>query len=323
MKIKNIFMALGGALLMTCSMASCSDDEKYDFDGIAYDRIYFNNATSLAEGSVVKTPVGNFTALDGEKAIKVTAKTTKDIHVKFAIDNSLVGEYNDKNKTEYEAAPDGVFSLSTDQLTIEADTTASKETLKLAISDANIEKLESGKSYLVPVTITGSDDSNFRASSNVGVAYYLVSVSTKLIKDDGTLDGLTKITEKSTWRVTCNDSGAGNLQNIVDGNESTTASFSQSSDLVITVDFGGEVEFSAVQAYFSRYYYGFNDVTFEYSTDGSTWQGIGTVSGGYSNPNPAAVLYGAIKAKYVRVSGTFMYTWSSYYWKFYELNLYK
>ena len=317
-------MVLGGALLMTCSMASCSDDEKYDFDGIAYERIYFGNANSLTEGAVVKTPVGNFASLDGEKAIKVTAKTTKDIHVKFAIDNSLVGEYNDKNKTEYEAAPDGVFTLSTDQITIEADTTASKDGLKISISDANIEKLESGKQYLVPVTITGSDDNNFRKSSNIGVAYYLVSVSTKLIKDDGTLDGLTEITDKSNWKVTCNDSGASDLQYIVDNNTNTSASFSRSDDIVVTVDFGGEVEFSAMQTHFSRYYYGFDGITFEYSTDGANWQGIGSIAGPtYSNANPYAVMYGAIKANYLRVSGSFMYPWGSYYWKFYELKLFK
>jgi len=321
MKIKNIFLALGGALLLSGSLASCSDDEKYDFDGIPYDRIYFESATTLAEGAIVKTPVGNFASLDGEKGVKVTAPTTKAIHVKFAIDNSLVEAYNEAHKTEYEVAPAGVFSLSTEALTIEADTTASKEKLALAIADDGIDKLESDKSYLVPVLISGSDDANFRASSNVGVTYYLVNVSTKLIKDDGNINDLTKIEDKSTWTVTSNDSGASNLQYLVDGQNSTSPTFSIGQNLEITVDFGGDLEFSGVEAYWNRYYYGFNGMKLEYSADGTSWNTIGNVSSSYSS-STTCVLYGAIKAKKVRITGSYYYNYS-FYWKFYEFNLYK
>ena len=61
MKLKNIFLALGGAMLLSCSMASCSHEEEYDFDGIPYNRVYFANANVVTTGAVIKTPVGNFT----------------------------------------------------------------------------------------------------------------------------------------------------------------------------------------------------------------------------------------------------------------------
>lgn len=319
MKIKNIFFALGGALLLAGSFASCSDEEEYDFDGIPYTRIYFANANTLTQGAVIKTPVGNFTSLDAEKTIKTTAPTTKTIQVKFAIDNSLVEAYNEKNGTEYVAAPDGAFSLSTDQLTIEADTTASKEGIALAVSEAGIEQLEPGNEYLVPVVISDSSDADYRISSNVGFAYYLVQVSSKLINENGTLSGLTLL-DKTGWSVTCTDDGATNLQNIVDGSNSTYAKFSRADNHEVVIDLGGETSFKGIEVYMYRYYYGFNGCELDYSTDGSTWNGIGTVANNRSS-SLSCVLYGSVNARYVRIKGDFYYNYSSY-WRMYEFSLY-
>ncbi len=324
MKLKNIFLAMGGALMLCGSFASCSDDKTYDFDGIDYQRVYFNNATSLTEGAIVKTPVGNFASLDAAKTIKTTAKTTQAIQVNVAIDNSLVAEYNTAHNTDYLSAPDGVFSLSASSLTINADTTGSREELKLAVSEAGISQLEAGKSYLVPVAIQSSSDSNFRPSSNVGSAYYLVSVTEKLINEDGDLSTLTAIADKTGWSASCNDSGVSDLQNIVDGNNSSCASFQKGTDVEVVVDLGKDTSFSGIEVYFYRYYYAFNDITFEYSTDGTTWSGIGTIENSWT-PSLSCVLYGPVTARYVRFSGSFMYgaySWASYYLKIYEFNLY-
>ena len=322
MKLKNIFLALGGAMLLSCSMASCSDEEVYDFDGIPYNRVYFANANVVTTGAVIKTPVGNFTSLDATKTIKTTAPTTKAIQVKFAIDNSLIEAYNEKNNTEYVAAPDGVFTLSTDRLTIEADTTASKEGIGLVISEAGVEQLQPGNDYLVPVVIAGSDDDNFRPSSNVGFAYYLVSVTQKLVNDEGSLDGLTLL-DKTGWTVSCTDDGATNLQNIVDGSDATYAKFTRGDNHEIVVDLGSETAFMGIEIYGRYWYMGLDGCELEYSTDGSTWNGIGTVANSYSS-SLSCVLYGSIKARYVRIKGTFVYnySWATSYWRMYEFKLY-
>ena len=319
MKLKNIFLALGGAMLLSCSMASCSDEEVYDFDGIPYNRVYFANANVVTTGAVIKTPVGNFTSLDATKTIKTTAPTTKAVQVKLAIDNSLIEAYNEKNNTGYEAAPDGIFSLSTDRLTIEAGTTVSKEGIGLVISEAGIEQLQPGNEYLVPVVIADSDDDNFRPSSNVGFAYYLVSVTQKLINDEGSLDGLTLL-DKTGWTVSCTDDGVTNLQNIVDGNNATYARFSRGDNHEIVVDLGSETAFKGIEIYQRYYYMGLNGCELEYSTDGTTWNGIGTIANSYSS-SLSCVLYGSVKARYVRIKGTFYYNYSSY-WRMYEFKLY-
>lgn len=308
--------------MLAGSFASCSDEEEYDFDGIPYTRIYFANATTVTTGAVIKTPVGNFTSLDAEKTIKTTSPTTKAIQVKLAIDNSLVDAYNEKNGTEYVAAPDGVFSLSTDQLTIEADTTSSKEGIALTISEAGIEQLESGSEYLVPVVISGSSDADYRPSTNVGFAYYLVSVTSKLIDDNGTLSGLTLL-DKTGWTVSCSDDGATNLQNIVDGDSNTYAKFSRADNHEVVIDFGGETSFKGIEVYMYRYYYGFNGCELDYSTDGTTWNGIGTVANNRSS-SLSCVLYGSVSARYVRIKGNFYYnySWASSYWRMYEFSLY-
>ncbi|MGN0213522.1 MAG: BT_3987 domain-containing protein [Muribaculaceae bacterium] len=321
MKFKNIFLALGGALLLSCSMTSCSDEEEYDFDGIAYTRVYFNNATTLTQGAVVKTPVGNFTSLDGEKTIKTTAPTTKAIQVKFAIDNSLIDAYNEKNGTEYIAAPDGLFSLSTNQLTIEADTTASKEGIALTISEAGIEQLEPGNEYLIPVIITDSSDANYRPSTNVGFAYYLVSVTSKLIDDNGSLDGLT-ILDKTDWSITSSDTGVTNLQNIIDGVNSTYARFSKGTDVSITFDLGKETAFKGIEIYEYYYFYGIRNASIDYSLDGETWSGIGDIQYRASSTIPV-VLYGSVQARYVRLKiADFFYSSYPSYCRLYEFSLY-
>ena len=322
MKLKNIFWAIGGALLLSGSLAGCSDDEEYDFDGIPYNRVYFANANVLTSGAVSKTPVGNFTSLEGEKTIKTTAPTTKAIQVKLAIDNSLVADYNTANGTKYIAAPDGLFTLTADYLTIEADTTASKEGIALAISEAGIEQLQAGNDYLVPVVITESNDNNFRPSTNVGLAYYLVSVAEKLINEDGSLDGLTLL-DKTGWTVTCSDESATNLQNLVDGSNSTYPTFSRADNHEIIVNLGSEQAFKGIELYFYRYYYGFDAAEFDYSSDGTTWNGIGTVESSWTS-SIQCVLYGSVKAQYVRIKGSFFYnySWAKSYWRMYEINLY-
>ncbi|MGM9811487.1 MAG: BT_3987 domain-containing protein [Muribaculaceae bacterium] len=320
MKLKNIFLALGGAMLLSCSFASCSDDEEYDFDGIPYTRIYFANPKALVQCAVTKTPVGNFFSFDGEKSIKTTAPTNSTLNVEFAIDYNLVEEYNKANGTNFEVAPDGLFSLSTNSLTIEADTVASKEGIAVRINEYDVDKLEAGKSYLIPVVITKSSDSNFRPSSNVGCAYYAVTVSTKLLNDEATLDGLTKL-DKTGWTLTTNDTGASNLDKAFDNNTTTYVKFSKGTDIEVIIDLGSETYYKAIELYSPSFIYGFREVSIEYSIDGVDWGQIGTLPFVRST-SLAAVLYGSIPSRYIRLKGDFYYASYPTYCRIYEFSLY-
>ena len=172
------------------------------------------------------------------------------------------------------------------------------------------------------MVISDSSDADYRISSNVGFAYYLVQVSSKLIDENGTLDGLTLL-NKTGWTVSCTDNGATNLQNIVDGSNSTYAKFSRADNHEVVIDLGGETSFKGIEVYMYRYYYGFNGCELDYSTDGSTWNGIGTVANNRSS-SLSCVLYGSVSARYVRIKGNFYYnySWASSYWRMYEFSLY-
>ena len=195
------------------------------------------------------------------------------------------------------------------------------------------------------MVIAGSSDADYRPSSNVGFAYYLVSVTSKLIDENGTLDGLTLL-DKTGWTVSCTDNGATNLQNIVDGSNSTYAKFTRGDNHEVVIDLGSEQAFKGIEVYFRNYYYAFDSCELdystdgieiygrywymgldgcelEYSTDGSTWNGIGTVANNWSS-SLSCVLYGSVNARYVRIKGNFFYnySWASSYWRMYEFSLY-
>ena len=169
------------------------------------------------------------------------------------------------------------------------------------------------------MVIAGSSDADYRPSSNVGFAYYLVSVTSKLIDENGTLDGLTLL-DKTGWTVSCTDNGATNLQNIVDGSNSTYAKFTRGDNHEVVIDLGSEQAFKGIEVYFRNYYYAFDSCELDYSTDGSTWNGIGTVANNWSS-SLSCVLYGSVNARYVRIKGNFYYSYSSY-WRMYEFSLY-
>ncbi len=324
MKLKNIFMLCGTLLIGTMSFTSCGNDEEhYDVDGYAYDRIYFDNVNSIEKGTIVKTPAGIIVSVNGVFNVKTTKAATTTTHVSVAVDNSLIDDYNTKHGTYYQALPDGVIDLNGGQLTIKADTVAS-DTLKVTVAETEATKLNSTDGYLVPIVITGSDNSALVPSRDLSVRYLHISYVETVINDDakallGEACDLTKVAD--VWNCV-SASGCGlessEFKELFDDGWSPIWEFTEkgeSSTFIIDLGDTHKVSAFTVSCQVMR------DATVEISTDNSKWITLGNtadhkslqVKQGWNSIN-WFVLYGAMPARYVKVKMNM--DANHYYWNY-------
>lgn len=186
MKTKYQVLSFAALLLGALSFTGCSDDESYDVDGYDYNRIYFDKAQSVDEGSVVNTPVGTFASINGKIIVKSTGSVSETTQASVKVDTSLIATYNAVNGTSYKTMPDGVISFSKTELTIPAKATESADTATIAINkDVAAKAMTLGETYLAPVVISQVKGDG-RPSSNAAVRYVAVKCVQSLINDDAT-----------------------------------------------------------------------------------------------------------------------------------------
>lgn len=200
-------------------LTSCSDDEAYDFPGIANSRIYFSNASSIEQGSLVKTPIGYVYSMEPSFNILSTSPTKGQTSATIAIDNSLVEAYNLSHGTQYATAPEGSVSLKETTLTIDADTTASKSQVELVVPENSYELFKAGETYLIPVKVV-STDAGYQPSSNVGQCYFSIKVEAGSIKKnpaESDLKGTNQTDQKSWMCISATGLNANEFQNLYSG----------------------------------------------------------------------------------------------------------
>lgn len=106
--------------------------------------------TGTETDNVIKFTVENTPA-----SMNVTASATgivsQDITVNFAVDTSLVSQYNAQVNGNYFAAPANAFTISGTSGVIRSGTNVSAP---ITVSIVSTDSLRDGRSYLIPVTIT-------------------------------------------------------------------------------------------------------------------------------------------------------------------------
>lgn len=141
-KIRSTVIALAMGVL-----AGCTEADKFDYD---------KNVIFVSGAEV--TPVTKFVLEDTPSSFVVTASTAmvvdKDIKVKFAIDNSLVEAYNEKNSTSFSAVPDDAIVFENgDAVVVAGKSFSTPATVKVVSTENFVE----GRNYLIPVTIQTVD----------------------------------------------------------------------------------------------------------------------------------------------------------------------
>lgn len=129
--------------LGTVAMASCSDGDDFDY-----------NKKGIFVTGTESNPLVKFNVEDTPSTYALTAQTTKktesDVKVDFAIDNSLVDEYNEKHGSSFFAVPDGTVAIENPEVTISSGSALSNTAQVKVLST---EGWDDSRTYVIPVTI--------------------------------------------------------------------------------------------------------------------------------------------------------------------------
>lgn len=147
-KTIKIFLAAVAGIL---AVSACQEGDKFD-----------PTKEVIVFGGAEKSPLITM-AVDEEVpvvhtfTINATGKLDSDAKIELAIDNSLVDEYNAKNKTNYYSLPENILALDSTYVYInkgKASSAPNHVTLK------SISNFEDGKNYMIPVTIKSVSGTN-------------------------------------------------------------------------------------------------------------------------------------------------------------------
>ncbi len=322
MKLKNIFLFCGAALIGVLALTSCSEEKPYDFDGVDYGRVFIAGAHNTENATIVKTPVGYIKMMNTSITANLTNNATTATHVQFAIDNTKVEEYNKANGTSYLAAPESAVSLSKSSLTIEADKSYSSDTVKVTFSD-NAEQLLTDKAgYVIPITIT-SCDNDYMTSINMATKYIVVGLEESAVKQGASQADMlgTEMSDYTSWTSTptgFTDLWGSRRRYSLSENPATFTL-----DMKTTRNLTG----LSIYCYYANYvrYYG-NDYkpqsyAVEISSDGTNFTSIGKLEGNDLVVDNSGygwfVLYGPMPCRYIRVTIAWAPILASYpsYWR--------
>jgi hypothetical protein len=316
--MKNILFKTAAFSMMAVSalaFTSChSNDDAFDVMGNPNNLFYIkaNSASSVSSPNtlafeVVHTPVGDFGDVLAKYPVHCLKPVSATTKVKAVLDNSLIDAYNTKYGTTYVKFPDGVIDASKLDVTMKKDSVICSDSLTLSITNENLAKLTE-KAYLAPIRITSVEGSNGEGSEDYGIAYMVVTTSTKLIKDKvGSADMLGKrLKDYTGWTATVDGSEV-SMDDVTDGSVWSGWDFGQTGTIQIDMkevkQFTGIRSYSYYGNYFSWGYY-FKKITLSLSEDGNTWIDAGSATnstmkdeGGYQY----LCLYGAVKARYLKI----------------------
>ncbi len=145
--MKTIKQTILSVALCALAFVGCTEGDKLDY----------GREVLLVSGTE-SSPLVKFTVEDTPSTYMVTASTTgkvsKPINVEFAIDYSLVDQYNAEHGASYYAAPDNAVELVNPEVAIETGKAASAGASVRVVST---EDFVDGRTYIIPVTIKSTD----------------------------------------------------------------------------------------------------------------------------------------------------------------------
>lgn len=336
MKINKYFLGLL-TVAGLFSFQSC-DDESYDVVGNPDNLIYFpskgqldNVSAAVETFTVVSTPVGYFgDEIYAKFGVSATRPMDGTATVTATIDNSLVETFNTENGTEYKTTSAAVLQKAS--VSVGSGAYISSDSIEVVIPEDKYSGLSEKGTYLIPVRLESTTRGKVTVTKNL--AYVVVNLEEKLIKEDagsGDITG-TKVSDRSVWTATTTDASVdeNSIARIFDGNTGSGASFSNEENPIFTLDMHATNKVTAL--YFKNSssswgsYYNFSRIGVELSTDGNNWTDAGTAAPVVeNNTDQYIILYGAVPARYVRLSLQWSNgggSWGYYYRTFNELDVY-
>jgi hypothetical protein len=133
--MKNIFKYSAAVALMVLGFASCEEMPDYQTTiDAAPDFIYVNpQGGDIFSAVVVHRPEGSAGSYTAEFQVKYNTTKHEEVTASVVYAPDLVAEYNLKNGTSYAVLAKDYFTLENDTVTVPADTTASRDTVRIIL----------------------------------------------------------------------------------------------------------------------------------------------------------------------------------------------
>ena len=142
-------------LVLSLAVTGCKDDYHLPDQPVdKYNLVYMPQAVN---GAIIKT----LQITDSVQSLVFGANlggigfADQDITVSFSVDNSRIDSLNTANNTRYAALPDGSYVLSATTAVIPKGT-VNTQPLSVAFKTTGSGAMDALKSYLLPISITGS-----------------------------------------------------------------------------------------------------------------------------------------------------------------------
>lgn len=301
------------AVLVALGCASCEELPDYQTTiDAAPELVYVNpRGGDTFSTLIVHRPIGSTGSF--LKEFQVSANTTEhgDATVNVVYAPDLVAEYNHKEGTSYAVLPEEYFTLENEVVVVPADTTASRDTVRIRLNEEADLSALTERGYLAPFKVVSDD---LAISEQMGNLWFVVNTEINLIRPLESENDMVGFPAGGTsaWTADC-----ANGANLFDGNSSTTVQFSSSETNVVTIDMK-EVQMVTGLKFDT---YSFTGMSIEYSEDGVVWNQAGTPTSGeyiwtgnsYSAGTFAAAVYDYFSARYIRLSFKMGSPYNGYY----------
>lgn len=261
------------------------------------DMVYLSGSNS-AKCAIVRTPVGIFGEVKADYNVGLHFQLDSDVKVSATVDNSLIDAYNAEHNKNYKALPANVAGA----IEVTAATVAAGEvngSMHVALpTDLGQTLTEAG--YVAPLRLVAEYANGTKVTLDSQVAYLVVTTEESLIQDEPTAMLGTAVSDISAWK--CISAVNYNKDELT----LSTWKFSQMNidNASFVVDFGAVHKVGAFKLSCSPG----KSFRFYLSEDNTNWVDLGDVNGKdtyYEDwSNQWYVLYGAVKARYVKVEQT-------------------
>lgn len=248
---------------------------------------------------VVHRPEGSEGSYTAEFNVKYNTTKHGAVTASVVYAPEKVAEYNQKNGTSYAVLSDDFFTLENEVVTVAADTTASREKVKISLNEEADLAALTEPAYLAPFVVK----SKAATSEDLGTVWFVVNTEVNILRQITSINDLQGMSAGETllWSADCN-----NYVNLFDGNASTSVPFAYNADNELTVDMKKVNKVTGLKLGT----YNINNVGIKYSEDGETWKQAGSPSTGEyvftgsssATGNWCVALSEAVSARYIRLT---------------------
>lgn len=248
---------------------------------------------------VVHRPEGSEGSYTAEFNVKYNTTKHGAVTASVVYAPEKVAEYNQKNGTSYAVLSDEFFTLENDVVTVAADTTASREMVKISLNEEADLAALTEPAYLAPFVVK----SKSAVSEDLGTVWFVVNTEVNILRQITSINDLQGMSAGETllWSADCN-----NYVNLFDGNASTSVPFAYNADNELTVDMKKVNKVTGLKIGT----FNINNVGIMYSEDGEIWKQAGSPSTGEyvftgsssATGNWCVALSEAVSARYIRLT---------------------